>query len=800
MQKSGKKASHLALITGLVAVFGLLPGLTLAQAELEEMVVTAQKRAQSLQDVPVSVAAMGKETLEVNQFKDFRQILSLTPSVNFQAGFTPSATNFNIRGLGSFAFTEGVQPAVALGVDGVSRARNGEFVFNLADIERIEVLRGPQGTLFGRGSTGGAINVITASPAEEFYAEVEVGGADDGEKFIRGVISGALSDNVRGRLAAMYLDRDGYITNVAGSDLGGEENKAFRGKLDIDASENVTVRLSADYSINDHSNFPLIGTLGSFTRTDAVGGLRENFSTNFGRAENTQLLALGLGDEALGRAVLNDPFTIAQDYAPTDQQNIIWGVSATVDWEISDTLKLVSISGYREYTNDNAVDVDLTPGGLANLDLYPFITIASQIAPRDPSLSFQSEHDYFQQEIRLEGSGENYEWLLDGFYQKLEEASTNGRTYLFDISAFSGAPFGSTWTCGVCDFADNLIEQDTLAVYADINYSLTDKLDIFAGVRYTEEDATKILDNGLYEGVVSGDYLLANQVPGAVNTVDFSGAFGTTLTLVPAAQGTASAKFDFTSYRLGLSYNVSSDVNLYVSANRGNVGPAFPVTRGDVLVDDPVSGQTAFLVPSQADNIEIGLKSELLDNRLSVNVAIFDMDVSDLQTQLTLPGTISPVTINGGDLESSGIEVDATYAATDWLTLSAGLARVDATSQNLQLACYEDQLAVGIVPCAIDANGDGTPESQDISGRQTVNTPEFAYTLAAAVNLPIEGTSLDFYGNANYSWRDDIQYQLNQDDLTIQDSYGILDITLGVRDQSGKYEIYLYDPWCIMKE
>ena len=152
--------------TSLALAVSLLP--FAAYAQLDEVVVTAQKREQNIQDVPISVGVVDAETLDKNQFSDFREISKLTPSVNFQGGYTPSATNFNIRGIGSYAFEGGIQPSVSLNVDGVPYARAGEFITDLADIERVEVLRGPQGTLFGRNSTGGAINITRARPTDEF--------------------------------------------------------------------------------------------------------------------------------------------------------------------------------------------------------------------------------------------------------------------------------------------------------------------------------------------------------------------------------------------------------------------------------------------------------------------------------------------------------------------------------------------------------------------------------------------------------------------------------------------------------
>lgn len=791
MKSSTMSFFNRTLVACLTAGTILLPGL--ANAQLEEIVVTAQKREESIQDVPLSVTAIGTEQLENNQFRDIRQIIALAPSVNFQHGFTPAATNFNIRGLGSFAFVPGLQPGVSMSVDGVPRARNGEFVFDLADIDQIEVLRGPQGTLFGRNSTGGAINIITAGPTEEFEAEIEAGASDDEEYFVRAVVSGPLSEQVRGRVAAIYLDREGYLENFGpdGGNLAGQETLALRGKLEFDITDDVTVLLSGDYSDNDHGFNPLVGSLGTFLRGAGPGGTdRESFSTNFGYPANTLVTALGNGDAVLGQKILDDPFKVAQE-AHDDQENLIYGFGVDITWDYNENLRVKSITSWRKFTNDNSNDTDVTPANLTNLGLYPFIAINSTTIPRDPRYGFQDTLEYMQQELRLEGSNERFDWILGGFYQSLDEHATSGRVYLFDISAFVGLPFGSLYTCGVCDVGDATIDQKTRAIFGDVTFHVNDKLDIFGGFRWTEEDVTKSLNSSFLAGVVDAGTLLS--VTDANQVADLASLLGTTInaTMPAANNGTASGTFDFWSFRAGTSYALTDDVSGYFTFSRGNVGPAIPVTRSDVVIS--VGGQDPFVPPTEADNYEIGLKTELFDRRLRLNVAAYIMDVTDLQTQQTLPGTITPITLSAGNLDVTGFELDATFAANDWLTLSASVVHTDAEIKDFIAQCFGDQLTSGTVPgCTIDTDGNGVPDRQDVSGKQTTNTPKWAYNLNAAFDVPSQSWPVNFFGSVNWSWRDDIQYELNQDDLSIQDSYGILDFTVGARDQNGRWEAYVY--------
>jgi iron complex outermembrane receptor protein len=331
---SHRKAVRVAAIGTALLVVGIAPG---AYAQLEEVTVTAQKREQSLQDVPIAVGVLPEETLSRTQFQDVRTITQLSPSVNFQEGFAPSATTFSIRGIGSYAFTGGIQPSVSLVVDGVALARAGEFIIDLADVERVEVLRGPQGTLFGRNSTGGAINVIRRAPTDEFEASIEFGFTDDDEVMTRGTISGPLSDSVRGRLVGLVSNRDGHIRNLgtAGGDLGGVDQVAVLGKLEFDLGDKGSVLLTGEFSQREHGLQPQIADIGEVLR--GIGDV-----TGEARA-----LALGQGDIDLGRAILADPFTTAVSKIGDQNENDSWGLSATINYELTDSITLKSITFYR---------------------------------------------------------------------------------------------------------------------------------------------------------------------------------------------------------------------------------------------------------------------------------------------------------------------------------------------------------------------------------------------------------------------------------------------------------------------
>ena len=222
---------------------------------IEQVVVTAQKREQNLQDVPISVSVVNAEELERQFITETISLAESVPSLNFQGGFSPSSTNFNIRGIGSYTIEGGIQPSVAMVVDGVSLARSGEFVTDLADVERVEILRGPQGTLFGRNSTGGAINITTKKPTGELGGTVEASAGNDGyQRYRASVDLPKFFDMLSVKLSAMHMEYDGWADNDfpgQEQDLGSEDNDSYRAAFRLEPTERLTLDYVYDKTDNE---------------------------------------------------------------------------------------------------------------------------------------------------------------------------------------------------------------------------------------------------------------------------------------------------------------------------------------------------------------------------------------------------------------------------------------------------------------------------------------------------------------------------------------------------------------------
>lgn len=765
------KRKLLSLLTG-VSVVSISANVT--AGVLEEIIVTAQKREQSLRDVPISVDVLSSENLMRAQINSTRALVSLTPSMSFTEGFSSVATTYTIRGIGSYVFEGGIQPAVSMVVDGVPLARNGEFVMDLADIERIEVLNGPQGTLFGRNSTGGAINIVRKRPTEEFESYVMLdyskGEQDDDGMLTRFSVSGPMSDAVRGLLSGYYRNESGYIENLfpGVEDSGKLENSGVMGKLEFVLSDSVNLLVTGEFRNADEN-------AGAST---IVVPLQP---TQFPQFPDITERHIAIADGGVGG------FTINQDDL-TKTESESWGISADLSWDVNDRLVFKSISSYRDVESISQPDVDGTPASPANPMDWPFVSIPVTVQsggeiPRRPV-----NWDYFSQEFRLEYTHSNFDLLGGIFYQTFEETLENQVPLLIHADAIGqGALIGTLLDPSYPYFFNDTVinnshEVETIAAFADITYHLTERLDVFAGLRVTHEELDfsydreswfiPVLDGILYDrattsplvpGVCTGDPL-TNTCDPTAPTINFAGG----------------VEEDEWSGRFGMSFKATDDINLYASVSRGFIGPGVDLSRA--TEGTPANPTSAVIAPSIATNYEVGFKTLLLDRRLQLNGAIFQLDVEDLQSSALIPGTVNTRVQNAGNIKTVGLELNAVAALTDNLTLSGGLSALDSEFEDLEQPCYPGQTAAQGCNAGV----------QSIDGKQGLNTPDLKYNVAVNYAMDFDSLPFDAYWRLGYVWQDDVVFQLNHDPFSVQDSYGLLDMTLGLVDKQGRYEVSLY--------
>jgi iron complex outermembrane receptor protein len=732
-----------------------------ANAQLEEIVVTAQKREQSIQDVPISLDVLSETTLSRNAIHSMRDLIQVSPSLNYDSSNAPRAQSFGIRGVSTEGASNTVQTSVGFQIDEVGIGRPVEFTAELFDIERIEILRGPQGTLFGKNATAGVVNIVTRGPTEEFegYFEGEV--TEDEEFLIRGAIGGPLTDALRGRIAVAWREQDALVENIHGgpfaNGINGRESINIRAKLEVDFSENVQLLLAADWSDWEVA-------VGNMVKIPTPGQELQNFPLLPGEQFqiNQDAQNLSIGDSS--------------------------GVSGTLSWQLSDAWTLKSITAYREAFNTANFDID-----------------AGRCGPQDsgdPCIGLQGRAAFFtgdnrqpidieriSEELRLEFTGEASELILGAYYENHEEhAHNHSPSFLFDLFAPGDNVLDAIFddVTGPSD-----VKNETISVFGDLTYNLSDTWDVFFGLRYTDESIDldhriKRIITGLpVAGPLTEDitYIRADGttviIPNVVDTaisVDSRDDVAFPLTRAFSV----SQSYDDLSGRLGVRWHPRDNLSLYASVARGYKGPSGDISRRS-------SADTAIVDPENATSTEVGLKGQFLDDRLNLGVSVFAMTVTDLQQTALIPGTTDTLLFNVGDQSSTGMEVDFTALVTERFTISGSLAFLNSEYDDVVFDCYPGQTAEQGCNVVVD----GTT-LQSLDGKQTVRSPDLRYRIAGDYVIPLASMPFDFYAQLAWNWTDDQQARFNQDPLTRVSSYERLDMALGIAEKDGRYDISVF--------
>ena len=418
---------------------------------LDEIIVTARKRAENTQDVPIAISALNEKVLQESGFDGVEDLANMVPSLQFGT-FGPT-TFLNIRGIGSENTTGGSDPGVALHVDGVYVGRPVGALFSSFDTERVEVLRGPQGTLYGRNATGGSVNLISRKPTDEFEGEVDLTIGNYGRVRTRAAVNLPVSDTVQGRIVGFTENRDGFTENsvASGTDANDADNYGVRGHLNFDMNENASLLLSASY----------VSSGGAGSQAEQ----RDQFTTG---------VLFGPGPPPL-RVIpfTNDlePFQEGKD-APESQDNEFLLLSATLDWDFGN-VAVKSITGYVESSYISTQDNDQSPAALQILDV-------------------EEDSKQFTQEIQLlSNTGSDFDWILGLFYfnEDVERFSTLYGPRFDAVRGFL--------TANVPGFNEEYafriggdVEATSYAVFGQGTYNFTDALSATVGLRYTEDEKT----------------------------------------------------------------------------------------------------------------------------------------------------------------------------------------------------------------------------------------------------------------------------------------------------------------------
>jgi outer membrane receptor protein involved in Fe transport len=646
-----------------------MPGLALAaEPAIEEIIVTAQKRAQSIEDVPIAISAYSAETLQVAGVEDIRDLTILSPSLVLTSTQSESAgTTARIRGIGTTGDNLGLESSVAVFIDGVYRNRNNVALTDLGDVERIEVLRGPQGTLFGKNASAGLISIVTEAPDTEemrAYTDLSAGNYD----FWR--LSGGITGPVAGDKLALRLDgtvtqRDGFIDEMStGTEYNDRDRYLLRGQLSSQITDALSLRVIADVANHDENCCAAVTWKAG--PTSALIGL-------------------------LGGTVINPARPYDRDmYANTnrgyDQETDEWGLSAELNWDMGG-MTLTSITAYRDWDADRSQDIDYTNADI----LY-----------RDRG-TYGNEFETFTQELRLAGSAGSVDWLVGLYYlnEKLDvlDAVRTGNAYepyangliqsgggpANALSLFTGLPVGSVFVDGDGAISDDFQQDtDSWAVFTHNIWNLSDSSRITLGLRYTAED--KDLDASISSNNQACDIIAERVTLGILTgaTAQTALRFGCLPFFSSLVDGDYSATHDDDELTgtLGYAYDFDSGWMAYASYGRGYKAGGFNLDRAGLsnpfTGTAPAASQLEF-DPETVDAWEIGTKGVLLDT-VQLNIAAFWNEFDDFQLN-SFTGT-NFVVANVGGVTSKGVELEVQARPLDQLTLAGGATYADTRYDN----------------------------------------------------------------------------------------------------------------------
>jgi iron complex outermembrane receptor protein len=732
---------------------------------LGEIVVTAQRREQSLSKVPVSVQAVSDLELKTQVIEDTASLVKISPSVAFTGGFSANSSGFVIRGITSASSEGGLQQSTAMVVDGVPLARPGEFLGDLGDIQRVEILRGPQGTLFGKNATAGVVSIVTQRPTSKFEGYAEGSTTTDGEYLLRGMLNAPIGSKVSMRVNGYYNHLDPLIRNEGpGNDQYGYERYGFAGKLDFDFDA-VTVKLSADYR-HSYSTF---GQSLDIVQSTGIGAL--------------QVAALGFTPQRGVVRLSTDgkSFDRSKGYAFTGE----------IGADLADGLKLTSVTGYRDFKDENQSDVDATPVGFVAgkgfstfyTGYYPvlYVDIASADEPRQP------QHvRYFSQEVRLNYDRGPLNAVAGAFFQTLKDSGAGITPFIFDGAFIRQDPtLLGTYLYNATQL-DYRIKDDTYAVFGDVTYAVTDTVSLFGGLRYTHEKIDLDYQNATYFGPVATDFG-QTILPGLNGQPAIDIATGRiNLAPISTLDYSVSKSVDNLSGRAGIQFQPNTDTNFYFSFNRGYKGPAADVSRGSGA-PDPVTGYSPLLRPEIATSFELGAKLKLFNDNLQLNVNLFKQKVKDIQQAIVLPSTVTQL-INAGDIKTDGVEVEFRGRLADGLTVDGGFVYNDPRySGDVIVGCYPGQTAA--TGCNVPV---GARFFQNMDGAQTVNSYKWRYNAGATYLVPLDTHGMDLTFRVGYQWYASSPQRLDTDPMMREPSHGLLDASITLAGQNGKWSIQAF--------
>lgn len=742
MLPSGKKIMSNGLAATLLSTLIVSPGYAQEKekgisALMDEIVVTARKREESIQDTPIAVSAFSGESLRARGIDKINGVASLTPNMtfsNFNANGGGNTASVYIRGVGQTDFVPSADPGVGLYVDGVYIARSVGAVLDLIDVERVEILRGPQGTLFGRNSVGGAVAIHSVKPQEEFEFKLKAKvGSDDRMNFM-GTVNGALADNLFAKATIGSYKQDGFVENpITGLDTGDDDTVAARAALRWLVNDDLEINIAGDYSRDRENGQPDASTRnarravllepgsGAFFHNVIQGSgpaqgpiLNPGGSPEFQRNRNNCDATPANLEGSPGNPDCANAGTVGlgknTGTSPTFNEADIWGVSATIEWQLSDNLKFKSISAYRDLESDFAHDGDNSPFLLSWVrDVY--------------------RQDQFSQELQLQGTSfdDRFQWIIGGYYFEEDGVSLNPVDFAL-LDAESGGGF----------------DHSSKAVFAQGTFDVTEKLHITAGIRYTKDVKDFIVEH-----------------PTQTAQVFVAPPF---VTIVLVNEGTYTLEADDWTPMVNIAYDWNDELMTYFTYSEG-----FKSGGVQQRIAGPV-GVAPTYEPEFVESYEIGFKYSSAGGNFVLNGAAFHSDYDDIQLETIDPnGGIAPQLQNSGVAEIRGAELEARWSPMEsWFV----------------------EASVGYLDTEI-TEADATQIGGPAVGDRLPHVPEWAAAISIIKEFSL-GDRGTITPRVDYSYRSEVLFSPDNDPDNAQDSYGLLNAGITWRSANDKYSLSIH--------
>ena len=838
-------ASAIALIAAMPATAQTAPADTASAApqdnsdSSDDIVITATKRAQSLQDVPISVSVTSTDTVEKARIVDLKDLQSVVPSLKVTQFQSAGQTNFTIRGFGNGNGNDGIESSVGVFIDGVYRSRSAAALDDLPEIERIEVLRGPQSTLFGKNVSAGAISIVTKKPSFTWGGKAEVSVGNYGLINPKATITGPISDTLAFRLSGSVNQRDGYFKNITtGRDVNEKNRVSVRGDLLFEPSSDFSIRILADYNkINEVCCGAQTIFVGPATRAIAALGFKVN---NF--------------DPVTGVSTNIFDRNLVYNTSPNNRLTGK-GISGQIDWSLG-FAKLTSITAYRDQRNATTLDVDFTGADISNL------TSANKIKT-------------FTQEFRLASEGDGpLTWLLGGFYQdeKLDTGrdirfGKDARTFvnaltggaqgllfaLESLQAASGVPGvvpGSTYFGIGQGIADNYkMKQRSFSIFGQADYKIG-RLTLTAGGAWLDDRKAAVsnvvmndrfsalnLENQptfaaipfaalpasisgclLQKGYNPASRLIPAGFPGAGTPAAPTNLFGSTLGSSLPGPGSApcpasvagtnpfalnAVQFFYANspvhgpvnfpnasesgilsgskftYALRAAYDFGP-VNAYVSYSTGWKAGAFNLSSDS---RPPQNGVGRSAAPENVTVWEGGIKAKFSGGYF--NLAVFKQTIKGFQSNVFTGLGFNLV--NAGQESVKGFEVDTAYKPFKWLSLSGAVTYLDPKYDSFTGAACVDY---DTVRCPINPLTGLRPNFRDLTGQTPSGISKWNASVAATISHDFG--DVGFYVRGEYDYASKIQLTETVPPRYSTYDFNIVNASAGLSFPKAKLEVMVW--------